>query len=106
MQPFLAEHTEIMVETRLWYWPGDVLVIWTSHRRLLVHRLIAAYPQTTGWRWMTQADAATAPDAAVTHGQILGRVQGLPIPWRWRWRAVWRGSQALWRRAVQKLRQP
>ncbi len=98
MMPVLAEGAEVTAERRACYWPGDILVIWTSAHQLRVHRLIATYPHPTGWRWMTQADAAIRPDAAVTHTQILGRVQGVRVPWQWRLWATGRGGLAVLRR--------
>lgn len=76
MAPLLESGAMIQVARRRFYWPGDPLVIHAPDGRLLVHRLLGGYSKGRGWRWLTQADNARWPDAAVPAEQIIGKVCG------------------------------
>jgi hypothetical protein len=59
-----------------WYWPGDVVVLLSPDRRLLIHRIIGVYRRHGEWMFLTQGDAAGRPDMAVHSNMILGRACG------------------------------
>ncbi len=76
MAPLLASGALVCVARRRFYWPGDLVVIHALDGRLLVHRLLGGYSRGRGWRWLTQADNALRPDAAVPADRIIGKVCG------------------------------
>ena len=76
MAPLLESGAMIHVTRRRFYWPGDPLVVYAPDGRLLVHRLLGFYPRSRRLRWLTQADNARWPDAAVPVERIIGRVCG------------------------------
>ena len=95
MAPLLANGAMIQVVRRRFYWPGDPVVVHALDGRLLVHRLLGGYSRGRGWRWLTQADHACRPDAAVPAERIIGRVCGgdcaarlIRAPLAARWRAA------------------
>ncbi len=65
MTPLLESGATIQVIRQPFYWPGDPVVVHAPDGRLLVHRLLGGYSKGRGWRWLTQADHASRPDAAV-----------------------------------------
>lgn len=96
MAPLLANGAMIQVIRQRVYWPGDPLVVHAADGRLLVHRLLGCYSRGRGWRWLTQADNARWPDAAVPGERIIGKVCGgdcaarlIRVPLADRWRAAW-----------------
>jgi hypothetical protein len=95
MAPLLESGAMIQVVRRWFYWPGDPLVVHAPDGRLLVHRLLGCYSRGRGWRWLTQADNALRPDAAVPVERIIGRVCGgdcserlIRVPLAHRWKAA------------------
>ena len=76
MAPLLESGAMIQVVSRRFYWPGDPVVVHTPDGCLLVHRLLGCYSKGRGWHWLTQADNALRPDAAVPGERIIGRVCG------------------------------
>lgn len=95
MVPLLANGAMIQVVRQRFYWPGDPLVVHAPDGRLLVHRLLGCYSKGRGWRWLTQADNACRPDAAIPAERIIGRVCGgdcvarlIRVPLADRWHAV------------------
>lgn len=97
MQPYLLDGTRVLVATRRFYWPGDVLVVNSPTLGLIVHRLIGCYRKQGQWRWVTQADSACVADAGVGYEAILGKVIGgdcakavVTVPLRLRARSVYR----------------
>jgi hypothetical protein len=74
MTPHLTEGARVYVQAARWYWPGDVVVLHAWDGGWLVHRVIGGYPGHRGWRWLTQADRAARPDAAVPADHILGKL--------------------------------
>jgi hypothetical protein len=76
MAPLLKSGAMIQVVSRRFYWPGDPVVVHTPGGCLLVHRLLGCYSKGRGWHWLTQADNALRPDAAVPGERIIGRVCG------------------------------
>lgn len=76
MAPLLESGAMVQVVRRPFYWPGDPLVVHAPDGRLLVHRLLGFYPRARRLRWLTQADNARWPDAAVPAERIIGRVCG------------------------------
>jgi hypothetical protein len=97
MAPQLESGAMIQVARRRFYWPGDPLVVHAADGRLLVHRLLGGYSKGRGWRWLTQADNALRPDAAVPADRIIGKVCGgqcaaamVRVPFAHRLRAILR----------------
>lgn len=95
MMPLLANGAMIQVVRQRFYWPGDPLVVHAVGGHLLVHRLLGGYSKGRGWRWLTQADNAFRPDAAVPTERIIGKICGgdcserlIRVPLADRWRAV------------------
>ena len=95
MAPLLESGAMVQVVRRPFYWPGDPLVVHAPDGRLLVHRLLGFYPRARRLRWLTQADNARWPDAAVPAERIIGRVCGgdcaarlIRAPLAARWRAA------------------
>ncbi len=84
MAPLLANGSVVSVKRSRCYWPGDIIVFRTSNGGLLVHRLIGYYPRASRLKFLTQADAAYNPDAAIDAAQILGKVHhgGSAVPGR------------------------
>ena len=76
MTPLLESGAMIHVTRRRFYWPGDPLVVHAADGRLLVHRLLGCYSRGRGWHWLTQADNARWPDAAVPGERIIGKICG------------------------------
>ncbi|MDG4554903.1 MAG: S24/S26 family peptidase [Candidatus Competibacter sp.] len=76
MVPLLANGAMIQVVRQRFYWPGDLMVVHAPDGRLLVHRLLGCYSKGRGWRWLTQADNARWPDAALPTERIIGKVCG------------------------------
>ena len=76
MAPLLESGAMVRVIRQPFYWPGDPLVVHAPDGRLLAHRLLGFYPRTRRLRWLTQADNARWPDAAVPAERIIGRVCG------------------------------
>ena len=97
MAPLLESGAMIQVTRQPFYWPGDPLVVHAPDGRLLVHRLLGGYSKGRGWRWLTQADNALRPDAAVPAERIIGKVCGgqcapalVCVPFAHRLRAILR----------------
>jgi phage repressor protein C with HTH and peptisase S24 domain len=95
MAPLLESGAMIQVVRQRVYWPGDPVVVHALDGRLLVHRLLGGYSKGRGWRWLTQADNALRPDAAVPGERLIGRVCGgdcaerlIRVPLADRWRAA------------------
>ncbi len=95
MMPLLANGAMIQVVRQRFYWPGDPLVVHAVGGHLLVHRLLGGYSKGRGWRWLTQADNAFRPDAAVPTERIIGKICGgdcserlIRVPLADRWRAA------------------
>ena len=76
MTPLLESGVMIQVIRQRFYWPGDPLVIHAADGRLLGHRLLGFYPWARRLRWLTQADNARWPDAAVPAERIIGKICG------------------------------
>lgn len=76
MAPLLESGAMIQVVRQRFYWPGDPVVIHTADGRLLGHRLLGFYPWARRLRWLTQADNARWPDAAVSAERIIGKICG------------------------------
>lgn len=76
MAPLLESGAMIQVICQRFYWPGDPVVIHAPDGRLLGHRLLGFYPRARRLRWLTQADNARWPDAAVPTERIIGRICG------------------------------
>lgn len=70
-------------------WPGDTLVIepiisdgvlkgdivmFSSGRRFVAHRVMARRRDSGDWRVQTQGDAVPSPDSPVDQGHLLGKV--------------------------------
>ena len=95
MAPLLESGAMIQVIRQRFYWPGDPVVVHAPDGRLLVHRLLGCYSKGRGWRWLTQADHALRPDAAVPAERIIGKVCGgdcserlIRVPLAHRWNAA------------------
>ena len=76
MAPLLPDHAAVEVRARRWYLPGDVIVYAAWDETLTAHRVIGSYRKNGRWKILTQADAATRADAAVTTDRIIGAVVG------------------------------
>lgn len=77
MSPTILDGTMVSVVPRARYLPGDILLVARrGQNRLVTHRLIGCYRRNGRWRYLTQADAADRPDAAVSRDEIIGRVEG------------------------------
>ena len=74
MQPWIDDDAHVEIRAADRYWPGDVLAVRTEDGRILLHRLLGAYPTRTGLRYLTRGDRSLRPDAAVRHHAILGRL--------------------------------
>lgn len=76
MAPLLESGAMIQVVRQSFYWPGDPVVVYAVDGRLLGHRLLGFYPRSQRLKWLTQADNARWPDAAVPMDRIIGRICG------------------------------
>lgn len=76
MAPLLESGAMIEVIRQNFYWPGDPVVVYAVDGRLLGHRLLGFYPRSWRLKWLTQADNARWPDAAVPMDRIIGRICG------------------------------
>lgn len=76
MAPLLESGAMIQVVRQSFYWPGDPVVVYAVDGRLLGHRLLGFYPRSWRLKWLTQADNARWPDAAVPMDRIIGRICG------------------------------
>lgn len=76
MAPDLPDGAVVEVSRARFYWPGDVLALRAADGRLLVHRLLGYRPHRGAWHLVTQADAASLPDAPARPEQLLGRLVG------------------------------
>ncbi|MDS4025920.1 MAG: S24 family peptidase [Candidatus Contendobacter sp.] len=76
MAPLLESGAMIQVVRQSFYWPGDPVVVYAVDGRLLGHRLLGFYPRSRRLKWLTQADNARWPDAAVPMDRIIGRICG------------------------------
>ncbi len=76
MAPLLESGAMIEVIRQNFYWPGDPVVVYAVDGRLLGHRLLGFYPWSRRLKWLTQADNARWPDAAVPMDRIIGRICG------------------------------
>lgn len=77
MEPLIAEGARAEVSAPAgFYWPGDVVVFLAATHAFTLHRVLGCYRRRGEWKFVTQGDRALRPDAAVTAGQILGRVTG------------------------------
>ena len=76
MAPLLESGAMIQVVRQSFYWPGDPVVVYAVDGRLLGHRLLGFYPRSRRLKWLTQADNAHWPDAAVPTDRIIGRICG------------------------------
>ena len=77
MTPWVKSGAQVQVTApRRVYLPGDVVAVLNGERGLLLHRIIGGYWRRGAWRWLTQADAASGPDNAVTGPCIVGKVSG------------------------------
>lgn len=97
MQPHLAHGAQLRVQSRRFYWPGDLLLVHSQALGLFVHRLIGGYRTGGEWRWLTQADTAIRPDPATTSDAIVGKVVGgdcaleiVSVPFMHRAQALWK----------------
>lgn len=82
MEPTIPDDGEIVVERAARYWPGDVVAFRSAVGDLRAHRLV-------GYRWaggrflaQTIADATGTIDRPVQPGKIIGKVIGVPTPYR------------------------
>jgi len=105
MAPLLPAATSVLVAPALLYLPGDLIVFRSHGGRLFTHRLIGIYRRRGRWRYLAQPDRASAPDGAVLHEQIIGRVCGgevcrelAAIPLRHRFWATLRFASHAWKR--------
>jgi hypothetical protein len=117
MEPWLRDGQKLTVEVRF-AWPGDVVVFFDQHRRLVAHRLlgyrIGSFGGSRGrhdfrFAWVTAADRGGRLDPPVGRDQQVGVVSAVDgqarLPsWSQRLRSTVRflrfGGQALWRRAI------
>jgi len=97
MAPHLRDSACVWVQSKRWYWPGDVLVTRSRFGGLVAHRLIGTYRRHGASRWLTQADSAPRPDCAVTAAEIVGKISKgecspdlVWVPLRHRVWAAWR----------------
>lgn len=95
MTPLLHDGAVIRVVGRRFYWPGDAVVIHALDGRLMAHRVIGFYPWEGKLHWLTQADNAILPDAAVTKERIIGKVCGGQRSLSWRIRLAIRWTSLL-----------
>jgi len=97
MAPLLESGAMIEVIRQNFYWPGDPVVVYAVDGRLLGHRLLGFYPRSRRLKWLTQADNAHWPDAAVSAERIIGKICGgqcapalVRVPFTHRAKAVFR----------------
>ena len=97
MAPLLESGAMIQVIRQNFYWPGDPVVVYAVDGRLLGHRLLGFYPRSRRLKWLTQADNARWPDAAVPAERIIGKICGgqcapalVRVPFTHRAKAVFR----------------
>lgn len=76
MHPYIRDQALVHVRSARVYWPGDVVVSLSPDGRFLAHRIIGGYFKGRGWRWLTQADAASRPDASISSTGLIGRICG------------------------------
>lgn len=96
--PELPNESSVTVRKRLFYLPGDILVVRRSDH-WNVHRFVGYALGRRGWVALTHADSGTAADAAAHIDRIEGAVAG-PVPLRERSKAVRRYLSTL----LQRLR--
>ena len=70
----LSHGSQVQIERRRFYWPGDIVVYGRGDERLVAHRFLGYIPGRRGLCVVTRADGATGADAPVVVGRILGKV--------------------------------
>jgi hypothetical protein len=88
MSPLIEDQATLMVHSRSWYWPGDILTFLDRDGRMTTHRLLGIYPRNGKLYCLTRPDRHPHPDVPVPVSRVLGRVVGgecrteaIHIPW-------------------------
>ena len=68
----LPHGSEVRIEPRRFYWPGDIVVYGRGDGRLVSHRFLGYIRGRTGWLALTRADTARAADGPVKVDRVLG----------------------------------
>lgn len=77
MVPLLLDGDRVEIVKRSVYWPGDVVALFSTDGRFLVHRLFGYRFGRGGILVVTGADRAAGFDDPVAVGQVLGRVESM-----------------------------
>ena len=77
MQAVLPDGSQVRVERRGWYVPGDIVTFRRGENGIATHRILGYVPGRGGWRILTRADEAQRADAPVPLACVLGRVTGI-----------------------------
>jgi hypothetical protein len=75
MEPHLLDGDRVEIVRRRAYWPGDVVALFSTDGRFLVHRLFGYRFGRGGILVVTGADRAAGFDAPVPVREVLGRVE-------------------------------
>jgi hypothetical protein len=107
MSPLIQDQSTLRVQSRAFYWPGDILTFLDRSGRLTTHRLLGVFPRNGELRCLTQPDSLERPDATIPLTQVLGKVTGgecepeaIRIPWLTRLGALKRFSAHALRRLL------
>lgn len=81
MEPTIFDGDRLAVESRRPH-PGDVVVFFDRHSRLVAHRFLGSWPVVRGrepkrWAWVSAADNARALDRPVPRSSFVGIVTGI-----------------------------
>ncbi len=76
MVPLLNDGAEVHIQSKRYYFPGDVLVFRNHSGQVCIHRFLGCYPRHGRFRYLTKADAGRNPDASIERQNIIGKVIG------------------------------
>lgn len=88
MAPVLADGSPVEVKAARLYWPGDVVVWSAPEGGLVAHRLLGYRLHRGSLALVTRGDSAAVHDSPVPLSRVLGRVNGIPVPFSARGRAI------------------
>ena len=76
MAPVLRDGDQVVLESRSWYWPGDVVAFQRDDGWYVVHRVVGYRRLRGAWVVVTRGDAARTHDSPVRLDRVIGRVTG------------------------------
>ena len=74
MRRTIPAGSDLRLESRRVYWPGDAVAFKRGDGSIVCHRLLGYFPTRNGWRVLTRADNARQADMPVFASYVLGKV--------------------------------